>query len=221
MKLKSVITHTFIFAAGSIITAGYFLFSFVPSTASYIGSDSKKIKMSNDSETVDYQPILEKDFLASLYLHEPLYFLWRDKGYKSLEELAKSGYSPATTTLFHYNMGRVTDIGSSDYPKSNIHYKEAYKLAMLAAEQGSYYPLLFMIKIYHLDVSEDITQEIELLENAALNSSKDNLAFGLHAYYLEKKDEEKAEHWLNIAQKIWDEKRPEPACTTITPWRGY
>lgn len=222
MKLKPIITHTFIFTAGSIFTAGYFLLIFVPSVANHIPADSLRIKLSENTAPEAYQPILERDFLGGLYLRNPLYFFKRQEGYDMLEGLAKEGYTGALTNIYAYETDKaLKNLVKGDTNKASAHYKKAYDLAMLGVEQKSYFPLIDLIKTHKLRDRKDISEELKILEKQAKSSSRGGLALILSDYYELNADKQKAEYWQRIAKEINSENRPEPICMTITPWRGY
>ena len=223
MKLQPIITHTITLSIGSVLTAGYFLLNFVPATATYIPSNALLIKLNEEAVPIDYHPVLQKDFLGGLYLRNPFYFFKREKGYEMLTELAEEGYSSATVDLYTFEATKALKSEvKGDKEIAEQHYNKAYDWAKLAAENKSYFPLLDLVKNLNLEQRQDISEELKILAEGAESSSRGGIAFSLwEYYYFKKKDEKRAEYWLDIAQKISDEQRPDPACTTITPWKGW
>jgi len=220
MKLKSFITHAAFLMIGIALTASYFIVDILPGTKQYVAPDAAFIKLPNNSEPQNYRGILQDYYLARMYLASPVFFFRRDKGYKMMQKLSDEGYTPATNSLFNYHIDKAywSRVGK---PKLYGEFLKAYKWATIAADQEQYGPISSIVIINTPKNIEETSEAVKILEKAAPESSKDGLAFSLHTYYFKEGNNEKAEHWLNVAQKIWDEKRPEPACTTITPWKGW
>lgn len=221
MKLKLFITHAIIFSIGASVASSYFLFKDIPLTANYITADPQYIKLTDEAQPEHYGELLRQNYLGNMYLTKPIYFFKRQNGYNILADLANKGYSPAAFSLFNFEIRKYHQDLLQKSAEAKDHYNKAYKWAMVAAKQGYYFPLQSMVKIYQLENTKDISEELSLLKSWAHKSSIDATAFALHEYYYKKGNEEEAQKWLDTAQKIWDEHRPKPACTTITPWRGW
>ena len=222
MKLKPFITHAAIFIVGASVASSYFLLKEMPSTAKYVTADMQQIKLADDATPVSYSSVLQQDYLGVMYLRKPIYFFYRNKGYKLLTDLANKGYSQAAFSLHDYEINQYHKyLESSDLEAANKHYKKAYEWAMLAARQGFYFPLQMMVKIHGLDKTKDITEELEMLKEWARKSSIDATSYALWEYYDAKGEQEKAKYWLDTSKQIASENRPKPSCTVISPWRGY
>lgn len=224
MKLRPFIAHTSIFAsglvAGLLVASSYFVFDVLPSTQSAVLADPPLIKLSKESEPVSYDTVIQQAYLGNLYLRNPIYFFKRQEGYDMLADLANRGYSNSAMSLYFYEIRQAFQ-GPYNPKVTKKHYDQAYHWAMLAANQGLYVTLLMMIKNEGLGQTKDITKELAMLEDWAKKSPTNATALGLHEYYNKQGEKEKAAKWLETAKKIQDEHRPKPACTTITPWRGW
>ena len=196
----------------------------LPITKNYIGSDALFIKLDDQEEPHLYGEILEQDYLGELYLHHPLLFHKRDEGYQLLEDLAKRGYTPAANSLYYYHYNKLREYGDSYFlneEKAIRLYEEMHKWAILAAEQGGAINLHTGLKYHKLEQFKDVSYEIELLEDHALKSQVPVAAKFLINYYTRQNNPEKAAHWAQVAEDIEASPFVEPACATITPWRGY
>lgn len=221
MKIRPLITHTFAMGVGLLAASSYFLIEFIPSSAERIySSEVHNIKLSEMNESIPYSEILEKRYLSSLYGSSLLYFFKRQQSRKIDEELAKTGYWPSLDNVFGYHHWRADD-PRLDGEAHSYHFNEALKWAEFAAERGYQIPMLLMITRLDLGQTEDISQELANVEGYAQTASYHGPAKMLAEYYKKKGNTEKAQHWSRVAEKIKEEKRAAPACTTITPWKGW
>ena len=220
MKLRSLITHLLTLASGIGIASYYFLFSVIPSTAVYVVGDPPNIKLTPDGEPVSYGEVLQKDFLGDVYLKTPAYFFKHQQGYDMLAELANKGYTKAANNLHAYHLMKAMSL-YPDYEKANVEFAKAHKWAKVSAAQGSIGYLLMMLKTDRSYVTETTPEEMAMLEEAAKNSSIGTFAEWVSEYYSKIGEEEKAAEWMAIADNIWASDPPKPACSTITPWKGW
>ena len=196
----------------------------LPITKDYIGSDMRYIKLDDQEEPHPYWEILEQDFLGELYLHHPLLFHKRDEGYQLLKDLAERGYTTATNSLYDYHYHKLDEYTDSYFPSEDTGikiYKDMHKWALLAAEQGNGNNLRELLEFFKLDRFKDVSYEIGILEDNASKSQSPFEAKFLENYYARQNNPKKAAHWAQVAADIKAAPFTEPACTTITPWRGY
>ena len=220
MKLKLFITHLLTLVIGFGLASSYFVFDVIPSTARHIVADPQYIKLTNDTEPVEYNEVLQQDYLGSLYLRNPVYFFKRQQGYDMLEHLANKGYTSAATHLHGYHILRAI-YHYPNYEKANIEFAKAHKWAKVAAAQGMPAYLLSMLNADRSYVAETTPEEMAMLEEAAKNSSIGTSAEWVSEYYSKIGEDEKAAEWMAIADNIWASDPPKPACSTITPWKGW
>lgn len=218
MKLKSVITHLLTLVVGLSIASSYFLFSLLPSTAQHVVADPQFIELTD--EAVSYSELLQQSYLGSLYLRSPVYFFKRQEGYQILAELAERGYTNAARNLYGHHMLKAVFLGSN-HEKANIEYAKAHKWAKVAAAQGAVGSLLGVLVDTRSYGAEATPEEIIMVEEFAKNSSAGALGEFVSEYYAKIGDEEKAAEWKTIADEIWASDPPKPACSTITPWKGW
>lgn len=217
MKKILFTTHTLIFILGFLVAASIFIFYEMPYTHRYVVADPLYIKLAEDRKPEDYSAVLQEDYLGSLYLNHPVYFLKREEGKKILKGLAKRGYTPSAGTLFSHYINKYKFTNNDE--QALAYLMKAHKWAMFAAKQGDYIKLHIIFHIYDIyEYKDDVTEELALLEKAAMESASHVFATDLSVYYeLHEGNKEKAEKWLRIAEEIYKAPYQEPVCTTITP----
>lgn len=221
MKFKLLLAHTL----GIFIGAGIVFYAFtenvIPNIAETLPTDSFFIKLPRDKGKTPHWDVLEQQMLGSLYLFEPYYPHKRKEGHQILEKLAERGYTPAMSTLSSYYFRQTWETPSSE-EKYKQDVNNAYKWAKIAAEDGHYLLLFKLIVLDNLDELRDVSDDLKLIDNW-LNTTASNVYTieRMSKYYAEHGDEKKAEHFSELARKIDKNPRPYPACSTITPWKGW
>lgn len=221
MNLKLLLAHTFGIFIGAGIVFYAFTESVIPNIAKTPPTDSFFIKLPGDKETTPHWDILEQQMLGSLYLFEPYYPHKRKEGFQILGKLAERGYTPAMSSLSSYYF-RQTWENPGDEEKHKQDMTSAYKWARIAAENGHYLTLFKLIVLDNLDELRDVTDDLKLLDDW-LNTTASNVYTieRMSKYYAEHGNEEKAKHFAALALEVDKNPRPYPACSTITPWKGW
>lgn len=220
MKLRPFITHLLTLIIGLGIASSYFVFSVIPSTEIRVLGDAQFIKLTENGEPESYSEVLGQDFLGGVYLKTPVYFFKHQQGYDMLSDLANRGYTPAARELHIYHMLKAIYL-FPDYDKANIEFAKAHKWAKVSAAQGFVGDLLSMLKADRSYVAETTPEEMAHVEEVAKSSSIGTYAEWVSEYYAKTGNDEKAAEWKTIADKIWATPNPKPACSTITPWKGW
>lgn len=222
MTLKLLLAHTLGIIIGALLVFCIFTENIIPNISETLPRNAFYIKLQGESgKHSDYREILRKDFIGTEYLFSSYYPHKREEGYQILKSLANSGYTPALETLqaYHLNKAREALDNKQQYKEQMM---KAYKWAKRAAESGYNLPLFNLIYLYNLEGIKDIDEDLALVENW-LNTTASN-PFSIEymgKYYAEHGIEEKAKHFLDLAEEVKMNPRPEPACSTITPWKGW
>ncbi|MBA43724.1 MAG: hypothetical protein CMF62_06965 [Magnetococcales bacterium] len=221
MKLKPIITHVTIFTLGSILTASYFVMSVIPSTSKYIYStEVHNIELPKKDSPTPYAEILQKRYLSYLYGASPYYFFKRQESKNITKTLAELGYWPAVDDIFGYHHWRADDPRLNE-AQHKYHFEEALNWAEYAAKGGYQIPMLLMITRLNLAKHQNIAQELHDVEDYVKGSSFNGPARMLAKYFGEQNKSEKEQFYQSLEKQIAKENRPEPACTTIPPWKGW
>lgn len=223
MKKHSVFISILSAVVGGLLVTVMFLECVMPKIYSNMVVDVQNIELLKGEKSVDYADILEEYQLARLYLEDPMYFYKRKKGYRILEELSGKGYTPAAVSLNTFHAKQMNYYASKkDIENFAKQHSKTHYWALVAAKQGDYVPLMSMVKHDALEkVKGDISEELILLDKWVQESSLSTAPKIMAAYYEKVGNKEKAAKlWAEYEQRKQNPLSP-PACTTITPWRGF
>ena len=222
-KKALVATLAATFCAGGLISLFLTAHFLLPGASKYMFNDPQYIQLSGDKEPISYRAVTDKRYLGNLYFGHQLLFYKRQEGKRILEDLANRGYTPAARDIFHGIMNKLHFRARYKIPVDlTLAQKlEAYKWAMVTAQQGDPTVLFLLFNVYNMSDFIETSQHIAMLEDLAKQSHLPIYADYLAEHYANKKAPQKAAYWAEIAESIIENPPAEPACATITPWRGY
>jgi len=207
---------------GGFIIAADFLENVIPDLSKSLTADVWSIKFSEGAKPYDYADVLGEYNLAQAYLWQPMYFYKRKVGYEMLESLATEGYTPAVHDLYGYHVNRMHYYSAKENADAfNKHYELAAHWAKVAADQGDERLLMMFITVDGFGLQEDVSEELKILDKWVEKSSLNTAPKIMATYYEKVGNKEKSIMLWEEYEKRSKTPRTPPACTTITPWRGF
>ena len=139
-----------------------------------------------------------------------------------LKVFAEDGYTPAAITLDSYHGNRMIHYAKKgDYEKTKEHFDKSYYWSKLAEEQGDERLLMMFVTNNPTSLPQpNLEEDLNILDNWAENSTGHAAASTMSNYYERQGDKEKAAKFKALMEERLKNPLPEPACMTITPWRG-
>ena len=223
MKTRTLVILFSAFVLGVVFAAALFLERIIPGMNYHIEADAQFITLDDNQKPYQYSDLLSEVHMARTYLENPVYFYKRNEGYQMLADMAENlGYTPAAVTLYFYHANQIGYASTKTTSKEAVkHYNQARKWAELAAEQGDNRLLLLLLTSeLTKEFNADVTEDLKVLEAWAKESTSHTAAWGVAKYYDELGNAQKAAEFHALEKNRLEKPLPEPACMTITPWRG-
>lgn len=235
MNIRAVIIPLTTFILGGLVVAGVFLEHIIPSFNNHLSPDvafvdlgesqggyTYAVERNDGVNRYNYAEILGDYHLAMTYLWHPLYFYKKEQGLDGLQKLAKQNYTQAAVSLAEYHQSKVdsyTQKHNEDQAKK--HLGKVYHWTKLAAEQGDKGALLRYVRNNSEKLTQDELQEtLMTLDSWAEQSIWSKPAWEMFNYYEAYGNQDKSSKFDALYTARLENPAPEPACMTITPWRG-